>query len=58
MVLDCGEGSLRDDGGKSMGFVPYHEEEWWEQEDGMGRSGGRDGWVLALCCWHNAHLQT
>ena len=28
MVLDCGEGSLSNDGGKSMGFVSHHEEEW------------------------------
>ena len=28
MVLDCGEGSLRDDGGKSTGFISHHEEEW------------------------------
>ena len=26
--MDRGEGSLRDDGGKSMGFVSHHEEEW------------------------------
>ena len=25
-----------------------------EQEDGMGRSGGQDGWVLALFCGHEA----
>ena len=28
MVLDCGEGSLGDDGGKSTGFISHHEEEW------------------------------
>ena len=28
MVLDCREGSLRDDGGKSMGFISHHEEKW------------------------------
>ena len=28
MVLDCREGSLRDDGGKSTGFISHHEEEW------------------------------
>ena len=28
MILDCREGSLRDDGGKSTGFISHHEEEW------------------------------
>ena len=28
MVLDCREGSLRDDGRKCMGFISHHEEEW------------------------------
>ena len=27
-VLDSGEGSFRDDGGKCTGFISHHEEEW------------------------------
>ena len=27
-VLDSGEGSLGDDGGKCSGFISHHEEEW------------------------------
>ena len=28
MVLDSREGSFGDDGGKCMGFISHHEEEW------------------------------
>ena len=28
MILDCREGSVRDDGGKSTGFISHYEEEW------------------------------
>ena len=28
MILDSRKGSVRDDGGKSIGFISHHEEEW------------------------------